>query len=102
MKACSTASKAEAMELFRSAREILFDQIQDERLHYPYRVAAGFGEFFDKFAKDFTKAELKEIVEAASFVESRITSLLPEMQRNRYVDACTKVMRRVKTAAAKL
>lgn len=45
-KACRCGSKEEAMRHFRSARHIVFEQIQKERLHYPYRVAKKLGDFF--------------------------------------------------------
>lgn len=40
-KAARSANVTEAIPAFRKARAIIFQQVANERLHYPYRVATG-------------------------------------------------------------
>jgi hypothetical protein len=98
-KACSSDSKDVGMKLFREARKILFEQIQRERLHYPYRVATQLGEFYDTFAGVFTKPQLQEVLNAARFIERRIENLQPELRRQRYVSQCLATMKRIRSVA---
>ena len=98
-KACRSDSRDVALKLFRSARKIIFEQIQTERLYYPYRVASRIGEFYDTFAGALARNELEEILNAARYIERRIGGLPPELQRQRYVVECLVTMKRICTLA---
>lgn len=96
-KAARSDSKDIGMKLFRKARKIVFEQIQKERLHYPYRVANGIGEVFDTFAGVLSEAERQEIVNASQFIARRIEGLSPELQNNRYIIRCLATMKRIQS-----
>jgi hypothetical protein len=96
-KASRSDSTDTGMKLFLKARKIIFEQIQKERLHYPYRVATGIGEFFDTFAGSLTQPESQEILNAALFIGRRIGGLSPELQNNRYVIRCLEAMKRIQS-----
>jgi SIR2-like domain len=84
-----------AMTDFRDARAIIFRQIQNERLHYPFRVATKFGRFYETFASRLTPVDREEIGRAAEFIEYRIKMLPPYRREQRYVSECLLVMRRL-------
>lgn len=81
-----------ALENFRNARNIINRQIRDERLHYPYRVAIQYQNFFDTFARKFSSAELFEISSAAKVVLEQIQRLPVERKKHRYVSECARAM----------
>jgi hypothetical protein len=81
-----------AVENFRSARNIINRQIRDERLHYPYRVAIQYQNFFDTFAREFSSSELFEISSAAKTILEQIHRLPAERKKHRYVSECARSM----------
>lgn len=83
------------MREFREARSIINRQVNKERVHYPFRVAAAYGDFYDAFSDRLGKKSKEEIGRAAQFVLNKIASL-PEHQRsNRYVVECSNRMEHV-------
>jgi hypothetical protein len=90
--AIDTHDTANAMRSFRKARKIVNDQMARERLHYPYRVARIYGEFFDEFEGVLSGPERSEVGQAAAYVLERIGKLDRERQRQRYVRDCRDVM----------
>jgi hypothetical protein len=98
-KACRSASKDVGLKLFRDARKIIFEQIQTERLYYPYRVATRIGEFYDTFVGVLTDPERDEILNAAKYIERRIAGLPPQLQHQRYVAECLATMARIQGLA---
>ncbi len=50
MRAIRSKDPANCMKSFRDARKLIFEQIQTERLHYPFSVATNIAEFYDQFA----------------------------------------------------
>ncbi len=83
---------ASAMGVFREARGLIFAQFVNERLHYPYRVAANWGTFYTTFRAGFTDAEKKEIRDAAAYVSKRIEALPPDRSSHRSVTECRQAM----------
>lgn len=94
-RAARSESKDAGIQFFRRAREIVFRQIQSERLHYPYRVARAIGDFFDAFAPSFNAAEREEIKNAALFIVNRIERLPTDLQQHRSVRECLTTMMRL-------
>ncbi len=95
MRAIHSHELATAMNAFREARKIIFSQIQNERLHYPYRVAKTFGIFYDTFVSEMDSQQKEEIKRAAKHIVSRIETL-PEMrQENRIVEECWRAMQQI-------
>lgn len=82
----------EAIECFRTARDIINRQIRDERLHYPYRVALQYVRFVNRFGTRLQEAWVDEIEQAAKAIADRIPELVEERQRNRYVSQCKRDM----------
>ena len=78
----------EAMECFRSARDIINRQIKDERLHYPYRVSLQYIRFVNRFGSKLLLAWVNEIEEATKTVIERIPELPEDRRANRYVKQC--------------
>lgn len=92
---------AEAFEAFRQARQIVQQQIQKERFHYPFRVALGYVEFFDSFESKMTKEQKLEVGRAAEYVLLRVKQL-PEVRRNqRYVKKCAEAMAEIERRASR-
>ena len=83
---------ADAMENFREARRILIRQMENERLHYPYKVAISFQDFWDRHHASLADAELKEILAAAEDINNRIGELPRERKKHRYVENCVKAL----------
>jgi hypothetical protein len=86
---------AEAMPAFRQARKIIFTQIQKERLHFAYRVASTFGQFFATFAPQLKDEEKDEIKRAAKHIVDRIETLPETRQQNRNVEECWRAMQEI-------
>ena len=78
-------SKDVGLKHFRDARKIIFEQIQTERLYYPYRVAARIGDFYDTFAGAFAEPEKEELRNAANYIAKRIGGLPPALQQHQAV-----------------
>ncbi len=95
-QASGSSSPAVGMKLFRDARKIIFEQIQTERLHYPYRVATAIGSFYDTFAGALKDAEKEEVINAARYIEKRIAGLPATLQNQKYVVECRNAMARLR------
>src|SRR4029434_4627156 len=50
MRSIRSHDQGNCMHSFRDARKLIFEQIQTERRHYPFRVATHIAEFYDTFA----------------------------------------------------
>jgi hypothetical protein len=83
------------MKSSRETRKFIFEQIETERRHYPFRVAKIVAEFYDTFAGLLSEADKKEIAAAARYVLSRIEVLPDERQEQRYVIDCREAMQHV-------
>ena len=94
-KAARAADPPQAIQAFRKARTIVFQQIGNERLHYPYRVAIGFTTVYDAFAASWNQAQRDEIARAAKHVADQIERLPKARQEQHYVDDCWIAMNRI-------
>jgi hypothetical protein len=81
-----------AMDSFREARQLLFEQMRHERLRYPFRVAALIGDWFDVYSDRLTFEQRGEVQRAAVFISSRIAALPPQTQAIRDIAECYKRM----------
>jgi hypothetical protein len=81
-----------ALELFREARAIINRQLQNERLHYPFRVAASYQDFVDQFGSRLNPEGCSEIAEAAEHVLERIAQLPEDRARHPAVRKCGDAM----------
>lgn len=95
MRAIRSKDQGNCMKSFRDARKLIFEQIQTERRHYPFRVATNIGEFFDTFAPVLLAGDKQEIARAAKHILHRIETLPKERQDQRYVVDCRKAMEHV-------
>jgi hypothetical protein len=95
MRAMRSGDVGGCMAAFRDARKLLSEEIQNERLHYPFRVAKLIGEFYDTFASALPPADKGEIGRAAKFISERIGKLPLERQRHRSVTECADAMEHV-------
>jgi hypothetical protein len=95
MRAINNGDVSKCMPAFRNARKIIFGQMENERLHYPYRVAATLGEFYDAFAPSLDMQQRAEIKRAAKFISDRIEKLPRERQNQRSVISCWHSMQRI-------
>ena len=85
------------MASFRKARTIIDEQIKDDRMHYPFRVARSYLSFYEAFESRLSRTRLDEIVQAAIFVSKRIESLPNERREERSVVECFDAMQRIIT-----
>ncbi len=85
----------EIMNSFREARNIINRQIQDDRRHYPYRVATNYQNFIDRFGKKLKKGEIKEVQDAALNVLDKIDTLPAYRKSHRYVSNCKTALEHV-------
>ena len=83
------------MVAFRKARQIIDNQIKDDRMHYPYRVARSYLDFYETFETSLEPTRLEEIKQAAVFVSRRIESLPDERRQHRSVVECLDAMQRI-------
>jgi hypothetical protein len=83
---------AAAMETFREARILIYSRLQNERRHYPYRVAAQWRTFYGTFRDSLSAAEKSEIRNAAEYVCGRIEALPADRARHRSVIECWDAM----------
>lgn len=95
MRAIRSKDAGNFMESFREARKYIFEQIETERRHYPFRVATIIAEFYDTFAGLLSAAGKQEVAAAAKHVLNRIEVLPGERQEQRYVIDCRKAMQHV-------
>lgn len=82
-----------AMENFRNARIIINREIIDEKRRYPYKVAANYQPFLDKYRDSLSVGELDEIAMAARDVNQMIGRLSQDRTKHRDVVRCNKAMR---------
>ena len=83
------------MASFRKARQIIDNQIKDDRMHYPYRVARSYLDFYEAFEAKLNPTRLEEIRQAAVFVSRRIDSLPEERRQHKSVLECLDAMQRI-------
>ena len=95
LRAIRSKDPGDIMDSFREARKFIFEQIETERRHYPFRVATLIGEFYDAFAGVLSEGGKNEIAGAAKHVLDRIKVLPDERQEQRYVRDCRKAMQHV-------
>jgi hypothetical protein len=95
MRAISLGDVSTCMAAFREARKLIHGQIERERLHYGYRVAALYADFYEKFATVLQPPNREEIRRAAKHVCERIEKLPPERQKQRYVENCWDVLQKI-------
>jgi hypothetical protein len=95
MRSIRSKDQGSCMKSFRVARGLIFEQIQTERLFYPFRVATNIAKFYDTFAPLLSVEEKREIARAAKQVVDRIEVLPKERQDQRYVSECRTKMRHV-------
>lgn len=81
-----------AMENFRLARQIINQQIQDEKHYNPYRVAIEYRAFIDRFGSNLSIQNVQEIGEAAKVVNERSFRLPSSVKNHRWVIECRKAM----------
>lgn len=79
---------ADRMAPFREARGLLRPQFAEDWRHYPYRVAAGYFNFFTRFSANLSAAETQEIKGAATEILERIAKLPEDRLANRSVQEC--------------
>lgn len=77
---------------FRRARKIIHSQIEQERLHYPYRVALLYRDFYEAFESRLSAGRRAEVGRAAKHVADRIAGLPEDRQRHKYVTECWATM----------
>jgi tetratricopeptide (TPR) repeat protein len=95
LKAIRSDDVTGAMTAFSEARKLIYGQIVRERLHYPYRVAAMFADFYDTFASRLTPPQRGDIKRAAQYISDRISILPDDRQKQRYVEECWNNMQRI-------
>ena len=83
------------MTSFRQARNIVQSQIRDDRLHYPYRVARSFHDFYEAFESELDSSHLDEIVRAAGYILRRIEALPESRRKHKNVVECNAAMQRI-------
>ena len=84
---------APAMRGFRAARDLLTKQIkQQQRLHYPYRIARLYGPFTEKFAGQIAPAERTEVRDAVGRILDSISRLPESRRQQRYVRECDEAL----------
>jgi hypothetical protein len=77
-----------AMEDFKRASLIVSRQITRERVHYPYRVARRYRDFYDKFSRKLNQTDIDYIRSSAESILQRISKLPPWRQANQYIRDC--------------
>jgi hypothetical protein len=88
VKATQELDYPEVMDSFRKARNIINRQIQDDRRHYPYRVASNYQSFIDRFGTKMKTGEVNELKKASENVLDKIISLPDNRKNHRYVRDC--------------
>jgi hypothetical protein len=79
-----------AMAAFRKARKIIYEQIRNERLHYPYRVAALVGDWYETYSHRLAEDARMEVRRAAQSICATIATLPDARQKQRHVVECFK------------
>lgn len=78
----------EAIQNFRQARNIVNRQMANDRLHYPYKVAALYLPFYEKFHSFFKENNIDFMRRTASDVLRRIEGLPPNRKMGRNIREC--------------
>jgi hypothetical protein len=94
-RAISLGDASTCMAAFRNARKLIHDQIERERLYYPYRVASLYADFYERFASVLSPPNREEIKRAAKHICERIQKLPQERQQQRYVVECFEKLQKV-------
>ncbi len=94
-RATAIGDVSTCMTAFRSARKLIHNQIERERLHYGYRVASLYWEFYEKLAPSLQPQAKDEIKRAAKHVCDRIEKLPPQRQDQRYVHECWDLLQKL-------
>jgi hypothetical protein len=92
VKAIREYTVKDGMTAFRRARNIIFRQVTNERLHYPYRVAANYKEFLDRFAGELASKDIQEIKKAAAKLVENIEDLPSGRKEQKPIRECQKAM----------
>ena len=95
LRAVEMGNSETCMASFRKARRIVDNQIKDDRMHYPYRVARSYLDFYEAFEAKLNRTQREEINQAAVFVSRRIESLPDDRQRHMSVIECLDAMRKI-------
>lgn len=98
-RAVSLGDASTCMAAFRDARKLIHNQIERERLHYGYRVAALYADFYEKFEPVLQPQHKEEIKRAAKHVCERIEKLPPWRQDQRYVHTCWERLQKILESA---
>lgn len=86
MKLCKKCPVDNFFSLFRSADDIVQDQlINDETRHYPYRVVLLYSEFYKLYKEKMTSEEKNMFLASLKKICSKIDSLSIDLQKNKYV-----------------
>jgi hypothetical protein len=100
-RAADSASYAEPMVAFREAKKLIFHQLRSEgKLHYPYRPARLFLDFYQVHEKRLTVPERAEVIEAGSRVLDVIAKLHASSRTHPDVRRCVEAMQTLVEAAA--
>ena len=94
-KAIVDNDETKCMEAFRSAHNIISNQIKDEIKHYPYRVANNYWPFYSLFYKRVSSAEQKYIHSGVRFVIDSIEKLPEHRRLNKFVVECESNLRKI-------
>ena len=86
-----------AMDKFRNARTIINREIIDEKRRYPYRVAANYQPFFDKYHESLSLSNLNEIATAARDINQMINRLSPNDAKHMDISRCRNAVRYIIT-----
>jgi hypothetical protein len=97
LEECAFANReADSFKTFIEAERLLRAQIRDEvHKHYPFRVAAGYKAFYERFQKAWTQDQRKIVVAACAGIRSRIDSLDADLKRHPHVEECREAMEAV-------
>ena len=85
----------QAIDNFRKARVIIDRQMRNERIHYPYKVAILYWDFYNRYSSYFTEGLLIQIKQAADEVLKRIVQLQKYRRMHRNVRDCKNAMERI-------
>jgi predicted metalloendopeptidase len=82
-----------AMELFKHADSLILKQtLEEQRRHYPYKVAQAYEPFVSKYIKLMHGGHKKHILKSANTLFARIDQLPADRKLHDYVRKCQKVM----------
>lgn len=91
-KSIEYPNDANYMAAFRKAKSIIDGQIIKEALHFPYKVAKLYADFYLAHEAHLSKAEKQEIVEVANSVMTRISRLPTDKQKQDHIIECQSSM----------